>query len=90
MPDPTPHTEGTASAVEALPGAAIATILVYLSQFTKYPMDAGTGSALVLVASLASSYVLAFARRWVAQAKAAVEHLAAAHGDESVTEQARR
>jgi len=66
MPETTtPHREGSASAVEATPGAALAILLVYCTSGTKHALNDQTAGALVMVASVASSYVLAFIREYV-------------------------
>lgn len=66
MNDETPnttHAQGVHSAVDATPGALVATVLVYLTSWTAHPMDALTAAAVVGLGSLASSYIVARLRR---------------------------
>lgn len=62
MADQTPHQTGTASAVEATPGAVIAAALVLILRGTKYALDGDQAMIVVGALSIVSSYVLGIVR----------------------------
>jgi hypothetical protein len=61
--DTTPNRDGIDSAVEAAPGTLVATLLVYATSWTAHPMDGVTASAVVMLASIASSYIFGKIRK---------------------------
>ena len=87
MPE-TSHQQGARSFVDAVPGSAIAAVLVALTKGTKHQLDLGTAVSVVAVASWASSYVIAYLRHTFKRVNSALAAADVQTASESVMDQA--